>query len=589
MGKKLDLSTLTDEEAKHIWEVVQRDFELRRKEEERLAGLKGKIKKESSRRELLSDTAHPDDTHCARCLQPYRLLSAPKRQCLDCGLCTCQDCGHAHPEGQGWLCDPCHLARVVKMGSLEWYYGHVRARFKRFGSAQVVRSLRGRLRGGGLADGVQGSPDVNGAPEPSPEERSGDSEQMVEDGGPDTAAQAQPVGSKKKRLLPVHGLDFEADSDDSAPSCGHPPSLSSVPAATASLQALTGEPCAEGTSSYQADARASGRRLHPEEQAVGLSPAGPDALAELCLPGDSCSVALGVAATPGRCPWPPSSTCALRVSRVAGAMQLATHQAQKQSYPPACPFQGPAGSEPTAADVEEAALKRKLEELTRHVSDHGASSAEEESQDEGVDLDSSTPIRELPRPAAQVSTAAGQAPRWEKDPQGPQDPMQPKRTTDEELSELEDRVATTVSEVQQTESEVSDIESRIAALQAAGLTVRPSGKARRKSNLPIFLPRLVGKYGRTAEDSSALPSDEVKVCVSPSKLQRLEEGEQLEGDPFPRESVYRGSLTQRNPNGRKAAASHSFAVSFLFTEAALQFCALSDRPVDNTSSDKGLG
>ena len=74
-------------------------------------GLKGKIKKESSRRELLSDTAHPDDTHCARCLQPYRLLSAPKRQCLDCGLCTCQDCGHAHPEGQGWLCDPCHLAR----------------------------------------------------------------------------------------------------------------------------------------------------------------------------------------------------------------------------------------------------------------------------------------------------------------------------------------------------------------------------------------------------------------------------------------------------------------------------------------------
>ena len=37
----------------------------------------------------------------------------------------------------------------------------------------------------------------------------------------------------------------------------------------------------------------------------------------------------------------------------------------------------------------------------------------------------------------------------------------------------------------------------------------------------------MGKYGRTAEDSSALPSDEVKVCVSPSKLQRLEEGEWL--------------------------------------------------------------
>ena len=100
------------------------------------------------------------------------------------------------------------------MGSLEWYYGHVRARFKRFGSAQVVRSLRGRLRGRGLADGVQGSPDVNGAPEPSPEERSGDSEQMVEDGGPDTAAQAQPVGSKVS--LPA-AAPRSPDAGDSGP------------------------------------------------------------------------------------------------------------------------------------------------------------------------------------------------------------------------------------------------------------------------------------------------------------------------------------------------------------------------------------
>jgi hypothetical protein len=36
MGKRLDLSTLTDEEAEHVWAVVQRDFDLRRREEERL-------------------------------------------------------------------------------------------------------------------------------------------------------------------------------------------------------------------------------------------------------------------------------------------------------------------------------------------------------------------------------------------------------------------------------------------------------------------------------------------------------------------------------------------------------------------------
>ena len=36
MERKLDLSRLTDDEAKHVWEVIQRDFNLRKTEEERL-------------------------------------------------------------------------------------------------------------------------------------------------------------------------------------------------------------------------------------------------------------------------------------------------------------------------------------------------------------------------------------------------------------------------------------------------------------------------------------------------------------------------------------------------------------------------
>lgn len=45
---------------------------------------------------------------------------------------------------------PCSslLGRVVKIGSLEWYYEHVRSRFKRFGSAKVLQSLYGRLQPG---------------------------------------------------------------------------------------------------------------------------------------------------------------------------------------------------------------------------------------------------------------------------------------------------------------------------------------------------------------------------------------------------------------------------------------------------------
>uniref|UniRef100_A0A8C0CAS7 Melanophilin n=1 Tax=Balaenoptera musculus TaxID=9771 RepID=A0A8C0CAS7_BALMU len=453
MGKKLDLSTLTDEEAKHVWEVVQRDFDLRRKEEERLEGLKGKIKQENSKRELLPDTAHLSNTHCAHCLLPYRLLETPKRQCLDCGLFTCKGCGHT-PEEQGWLCDPCHLARQVKRGSLEWYYGHVRARFKRFGGAQVVRSLCGRLQGAG-------------GPEPGPGGRSGDSEKMDEDREQDTVAQAQPAGSKKKRVLPVHGLDFEADSDDSTPSCGPPASLSLVSGAADNLQC-------------------------------------------------------------------------------------------------------PAGSKPTDADVEEVALRRRLEDLISHVSDQRASS-EEEGEGDGAEPGGSTPVEHLPGAAQEVCTAAGQTPSREKGPRAPQDPVQPSRTTDKELSQLEDRVAATASEVQRTESEVSDIESRIAALQAAGLTVRTSAKPRRKSNLPVFLPRLVGKFGQSPKDPNADPSDEVKVVAAPylvrGKLGNYPKSQDKDDDSFDRKSVSRGSLTQRNPNGRKGTANHSFAKPVMTRQA----------------------
>uniref|UniRef100_A0A8C6CY59 Melanophilin n=1 Tax=Moschus moschiferus TaxID=68415 RepID=A0A8C6CY59_MOSMO len=563
MGKTLDLSKLTDEEAKHVWEVVQRDLDLRRKEEERLEGLKGKIKKENSKRELLSDTANLNNTHCARCLQPYRLLETPKRQCLDCHLFTCRGCGHPHAEEQGWLCDPCHLARVVKKGSLEWYYRHVRARFKRFGSAQVVRSLCGRLRGAG-------------GPEQMPGDPSGEEEQTDED-GEGTQTQAQPLGSQKKRLLSVHGWDFEADSDDSDMSCGHPPSLSSVSGATNGLQALTDDPCVEETTSQeagvldQADARALGCHSHPEEQRVGLPPAGPDELSELCLPGESCTAGPGVTAPPGtnilRNEQLPSQCLAdvdTSDEESIWAQRVASHHPRQKGWI-ASESQHPGGNEPTDADVEEAALKRKLEELTSHISDQGGSSVEEEEEgtDAGAEMDRSKNIQDHPGATREVYTAAGQMPSWGKDPLSPGDPEQPSRTTEAELAELEGQVTATACEVRRTKSQVLNIESRIAALQAAGLTVRPSGKPQRKSNLPIFLPRLVRKSGQSLKDPNADPLDEAEVeavpCLVRRKLSNYPKSQDKDDDSFSRKSVYRGSLTQRNPNGRKTAANHSFA------------------------------
>lgn len=571
MGRKLDLSKLTDEEAKHVWEVVQRDFDLRRKEEERLEGLKGRIKKESSQRELLADTAHLNETHCAHCLQPYRLLGTPKRQCLDCRLFTCQDCSHAHPEEQGWLCDPCHLARVVKIGSLEWYHQHLRARFKRFGSAKVIRSLCGRLQGGGFPDGARSSPDIHSGPEPSLGEGSGESEQTDEDGELDIVAQAQPVGSKKKRLS-IHDLDFEADSDDSTWSGSHPPYSCPVPAATDSLQAFTDKPRAEDTSAEatvleEANVSASGCLPCPEEQTDGPSPERQDTLTELYIPGGSCTTAPRTPATAGT-----SAIGSEQLpSRYLAAVDTSDDESTRAPSTASCHSgqrgRSPSQSqcltsyEPTDADREEETLRRKLEELTSHISDQGASSEEEESREEEADLDRSPSIKDLPGAAPEVSVAAGQAYRQETTPQDPQDLVQPGRTTDKDLLELEDRVALTASEVQQVESEVSNIKSKIAALQAAGLSVKPSGKPRRKSNLPIFLPRLAGRLDQSPKDLNADPAEEVMTgpYLLRRKFSNSPKSQGKDGASFGRQSVYRGSLTQRNPNGRKGVANHSFA------------------------------
>ncbi|XP_027253334.1 melanophilin isoform X2 [Cricetulus griseus] len=582
MGKKLDLSKLTDEEAKHVWAVVQRDFDLRRREEERLEGLKGKIQKESSKRELLSDTAHLNETHCARCLQPYRLLVNSRRRCLECGLFVCKSCSHVHPEEQGWLCDPCHLARVVKIGSLEWYYQHVRARFKRFGSAKVIRSLCGRLQGGG------GS-------EPSLEEGSGNSEQTDEDEDLDAEAQAQPLNSKKKkRLLSFSDVDFEENSEHATKPYSHTLGLSSVPESTHSLQSLSGKPCSEDTACLEpegledTDARALGCHSSPEEQPYSLLPSREDAHTELDPPGASCKRALGTIAMPGtdgvkskqlpsqyladvdtsdedslqdpRAAFQHSKRRARAVpdtqilelnKRMSAVENLLVHL-ENVVLPPSA--QEPVVESQPSADTEEEALRRRLEELTSNISDPGTSSEDE-----------TKPGGTLHAVSPEVCTDTGHMETQGRSPRGPGNPTWPTMSTDEALSEMEDRVAMTASEVQQSESEVSDIESRIAALRAAGLTVKPSGKPRRKSNIPIFLPRVAEKFDRIPKDPSADPEDEAKVpeeTAMPYLLRKKysPNSQGIDGGSFDRKSVYRGSLTQRNPNGRRGTARHVFAV-----------------------------
>ncbi|XP_026157113.1 melanophilin a isoform X2 [Mastacembelus armatus] len=206
MDHKLDLSRLTDEEAKHVWEVIQRDFNLRKKEEERLGELKNKIQKEDSKWELLSSQSKLTESLCIRCLQPFKFLVNSKRQCLDCHLFTCKSCSRYNKKERGWVCDNCRMTRVLKMGTLGWYHDNVRNRFKRFGSAKVMRSLYKRLNGEGQDDDTRSMPDV-----PSRQSTLNNMYNGTENDQGEADAQRYKVMRKSKRLLSVHPMDFDTE------------------------------------------------------------------------------------------------------------------------------------------------------------------------------------------------------------------------------------------------------------------------------------------------------------------------------------------------------------------------------------------
>ncbi|XP_029698945.1 rab effector MyRIP isoform X1 [Takifugu rubripes] len=141
MGRRLDLSGLTDDEAEHVLKVVQRDMKLRKKEEDRLSEMKQELAEECSRCSILSKQLRFNDHCCIRCCSPFTFLLNPKRLCLDCQYNVCKTCCSYNKREKAWLCSACQKGRILRTQSLEWYYNNVKSRFKRFGSAKVLKTL----------------------------------------------------------------------------------------------------------------------------------------------------------------------------------------------------------------------------------------------------------------------------------------------------------------------------------------------------------------------------------------------------------------------------------------------------------------
>ncbi|KFV47643.1 Melanophilin, partial [Gavia stellata] len=667
MGRKLDLSKLTDEEAKHVWEVVQRDFDLRKKEEERLERLKCKIDQESSKREFLTNQSHLNETHCVHCLQPFKF---------------CKNCSRYNKKEQGWVCDPCRLSRIVKIGSLEWYYEHVRSRFKRFGSAKVLQSLYGRLQPGqgvnsaflGLHDRVYSLPDINSECQLLTSGGTGDDSDDEDDVLRGAEAECYSRMRKTKRLLSVHPFDFDLDSEYSAQSRRQSVQLSPAASSPDAFQSFPDFPnSAEDASQKESRIAEADLIFHHvlQEQGPGVSPPEQHFSTEVRLTVNSRRRSLERNVKPGS-PWNEQPR-----SRYSADMDTSDEDvkgAQFPAYPPhhakrrnrassqenishsgnqmtsfiswassrfravrralwrllhdslLLLLQSPAPESQLDPDAEEEELKRKLEELASNISDKELSSEEEEheekkrvkkpvmsSSSDGMARDArkrssaqalseitakvlrainatekavceslhgesqcnggcALPVGQLPSLGDRKEVAeayceleekvyltAGKTYQLEKTLKELEEGAQHSGTTDSELSELEDKVASAAAQVQQAESEISDIESRIAALSAAGLTVKSVEKARKKSSGQVSVedgcrPPTSSSPGESSDDIRAMPGPQGfrKKFNSPLEITGLD-------DSFDRNSVYRGSLTQRNPNGKNRRVERLFA------------------------------
>uniref|UniRef100_A0A8D2L300 Melanophilin n=1 Tax=Varanus komodoensis TaxID=61221 RepID=A0A8D2L300_VARKO len=628
MGRKLDLSKLTDEEAKHVWEVVQRDFDLRKKEEARLEDLKGKIEKESTKRELLSTQSQINETHCIHCLQPFKFLVNSKRQCLDCQLYTCKNCSRFNKREQGWVCDPCRLSRIVETGTLEWYYEHVRSRFKQFGSAKVMQSLYGRMKMNptflGLHDRVYSL-------------KKGNVRHLLHLQFWILTLSMLSKMRQTKRLLSVHPFDFEMDSEYSAQSRRQSMQLSPGPDGEG-LQAFAEFPGAEESASQKesmiAEADLAAAFYHIlQEQGQRTSPPEQEFSTEVLLATNSHPKVLekqhkadilwneqhqssysadmdtsdedtkGAQKLLAHQPHHPkrrsqassqeninhSGNQILELNKRMSAIECMLNRLEEKILVHSEPLAPESQMDP---NIEEKELKRKLEEMASNISDKAVSSEEEEggggkktneceakmsssSDDLPIDAKEVPPSLSLlllscrksvvhlnfptlcyhcsqPHPDSMHNCFPDNPPRhsWEQNvclsdgrAYGPEkklgaqtDHAHHSAATDSELSELEDKVALAVAQVQHTESEVSDIESRIAALSAAGLTVKPMEKSRKKMSSKVMsMPHVLRRKFNTPLEIAS------------------------NAESFARNSCYRGSLTQRNPNGRNRKADHIFA------------------------------
>ncbi|XP_052256422.1 rab effector MyRIP-like [Dreissena polymorpha] len=164
MGKSMNLNNLTPEEAEQILRVIQKDFELRQKERERLSKIEEDVLEEDQKTEVLSKQLKFNENCCIRCCQTFGLIFNRRQLCQSCKLYVCKSCAKYEDGIKGYTCNACIKERELKFKSQSWFYTDVSRKYRRFGSAKVVRTLYKHTDGSGhtkfhYSDGEEAFPE----------------------------------------------------------------------------------------------------------------------------------------------------------------------------------------------------------------------------------------------------------------------------------------------------------------------------------------------------------------------------------------------------------------------------------------------
>ncbi|AWO95483.1 putative melanophilin-like [Scophthalmus maximus] len=457
MERKLDLSRLTDDEAKHVWEVIQRDFNLRKNEEERLGR---------------SRLSHTDEkltkTLCVH--GGLRLPSASEKHVTRLRNTETRHATQKHRNTSRDSETQKHVTRLRNTPTRHATQKHVNTS-RDSETRHATQKHRNKSR-----DSVVLTLFV-----------SSDMYNVNEDDHGDGEAQRYKVMRKSKRLLSVHPLDF-----DSEEYFTH--------SRRASVQQMQEDRFyrndVENFDSFnqRRDRRKSLDRYHMRPDDVENRMVRTRSLSKI-----SSSVArqqyvdtsdedeyqrnpLPLYQQPPHRRWNSKASSQENLGQAPPINELNKRMSAIESLLSRLEEKMTPGDETPSGPNEEEKLRRKLSELAGNLSDKVLSSDDESAKKSasvgrgavGVrsvkvkELSSSSD--EVPTQAQKVYIAAGQSYELETKLRKLEQNAKNRfgGTTDSELSELEDVVALTAARVQSAESEVSDIESKIAALSVAG-------------------------------------------------------------------------------------------------------------------------